>query len=138
MLLSLSSKAGIKYPANFENATPTAAMVAVCITAKKLHPYKNPASGLYASLVYKYVEFGEYIFRPTWDMNVPDFAPLDCGHRYNLTVIHDARIQTTQFVSVGYKNVWISVYRDVTAKGDRYQGINLGRAFKLEYRFDFK
>ena len=34
---------------NFEKATPTAAIVAVCITAKKLQPYRNPAKGLYAS-----------------------------------------------------------------------------------------
>jgi len=43
----LSSLKGLKiYAANFEKATPTAAIVPVCITAKKLHPYKKPTSGL--------------------------------------------------------------------------------------------
>ena len=37
---------GTRYARNFEKATPTAAMVAVCITAKKLQPYRNPANGL--------------------------------------------------------------------------------------------
>jgi hypothetical protein len=45
-----SLKAGIRYAVNFENATPTAAMVPVWITAKKLQQYKNPMKGLYASL----------------------------------------------------------------------------------------
>jgi hypothetical protein len=43
---SFSSNAGKKCPANFEKATATAAIVPVCITAKKLQPYKKPVSGL--------------------------------------------------------------------------------------------
>ena len=39
---------------NRAKATPTAAIVAVCITAKKLHPYKKAIKGLYASFKYTY------------------------------------------------------------------------------------
>jgi hypothetical protein len=45
---------GTNTPANFANATPTAAIVPVCITRKKVHPNKNPYSGPNASRKYTY------------------------------------------------------------------------------------
>ena len=49
VLISSQASIGKKYPANFAKPTATAAIVPVCITEKKLHPYKNPNKGLYAS-----------------------------------------------------------------------------------------
>ena len=50
----LSLTDGTRQAMNFAKATPTAAIVAVCMTAKKLHPYRNAASGLKASFRYTY------------------------------------------------------------------------------------
>jgi hypothetical protein len=48
----LSLTIGNKYAVNLAKATPTAAIVPVCITAKKLQPYRKPTSFPYASLIY--------------------------------------------------------------------------------------
>ena len=94
-------------------------------------------SGLYVSAYYKYLELGVFAYRPTWHMDVPDIVWCQGCQPKSVTVIHEAKIQTSPYVSFGYEHIWASMYIHINANGDLYPAIYKGKTFKLEYRYTF-
>lgn len=90
----------------------------------------------YALSEYKY-EIGAYAYRPRWKTNIPDWVSCETCKPQPILVSHDSKVQFTPYVGLGYNKFWLTIFTDISARGDKTPAIYGNVAFNIEYRIKF-